>query len=484
MNTVSSSRCALLKRLGTIVLALFLATAMWVPVFADHRRVTIQTSSQTVDGGTVVNLLATSHVDVATYAWTANPDVGTFSNEAAEDVTWMAPATTTDDQVVILTLTVTDSDVTHLIGDIDNDRASITITVRGVDPTVSIQTADQTVFGGTVVELKAISADLNTPVNSYLWTAVSDGPEEGTFNPAAANEEDVTWTAPDTMADDQVVTLTLTVTDNNGTDDTDDTADDITARDSVTITVRRGPVGPMAVGIEPVEPAIVSGGTDVPLLATSRSADVPGATRLWTATPNVGTFVDPAAEDTTWTAPAATADDQVVTLTLTVTDSGGGGARASVMITVLSGPTVSIETADQTVDGGASIQLQATSENSGKGFSLDWSAAIENDPEQVGTFSPGRAVEDPTWTAPDKMAATQVVILTLTVTDNDDLTANDVSDSVTITVRGADPDGQHRASGPECRPWRGFDCARSHVHGCHVPGWRCARVDRHCGNVR
>ena len=76
-------------------------------------------------------------------------------------------------------------------------------------------------------------------------------------------------------------------------------------------------------------------------------ADVAIATYAWTAAPAVGTFSNAAAEDTTWTAPAATTDDQVVTLTLTVTDSGGGGARASVTITVLSGPTVSIQTEDQ-----------------------------------------------------------------------------------------------------------------------------------------
>ncbi len=66
----------------------------------------------------------------------------------------------------------------------------------------------------------------------------------------------------------------------------------------------------------------------------------------------------------------------MVTLTLTVTDSGGGGARDSVMITVLSGPTVSIQTADQTVAGGTALQLQlqATADNSGKGFTLAWTA--------------------------------------------------------------------------------------------------------------
>ena len=53
VNTVSSNRRTLLKRLGTIVLALFLVMATWVPVFAQHLMVSIGTvNNQTVDGGT------------------------------------------------------------------------------------------------------------------------------------------------------------------------------------------------------------------------------------------------------------------------------------------------------------------------------------------------------------------------------------------------------------------------------------------------
>ena len=78
----------------------------------------------------------------------------------------------------------------------------------------------------------------------------------------------------------------------------------------------------------------------------------------------MGTFSDATVEDATWTAPGTTARNQVVTLTLTVTDSDGDTASASVTITVPSGPTVSIQTEDQTVFGGDSIDLLATARDS------------------------------------------------------------------------------------------------------------------------
>ena len=143
MNTVSSNRRTLLKGPGTIVLVLFLVMGMWVPVFANHLAVSIDdTEDKTVDGGTVLSLLATSSDESATHAWTADPAVGTFGNAAAEDTTWTAPATTTDDQDVILTLMVTAD------GHAPVTSAGVMITVRGADPTVSIQTEDQIVFGG------------------------------------------------------------------------------------------------------------------------------------------------------------------------------------------------------------------------------------------------------------------------------------------------------------------------------------------------
>ena len=156
---------------------------------------------------------------------------------------------------------------------------------------------------------------------------------------------------------------------------------------SVTITVR---------GTDPTvsiqtEDQDVAGGTVLQLEATSRDSDGTIAMYAWTAT--AGTFVDPAAEDATWTAPGTTAATQVVTLTLTVTDSDGATASASVTITVPSGPTVSIETVDQTVFGGTVVELEATSADS-DGSTVAaylWTAVLADgsaDDSAVGMFDP------------------------------------------------------------------------------------------------
>ena len=77
-------------------------------------------------------------------------------------------------------------------------------------PTVSIQTPAQSVSGETEIALAATAADEDGNIVTYLWTA--DG---GSFDDDSV--EDPTWIAPASgLRSDQVFTLRLTVTDDDG----------------------------------------------------------------------------------------------------------------------------------------------------------------------------------------------------------------------------------------------------------------------------
>ena len=66
---------------------------------------------------------------------------------------------------------------------------------------------------------------------------------------------------------------------------------------------------------------------------------VDALTIAWTASPDLGTFANPASASTTWTAPPSTDTSQAVTLTLTATDTGTLSASDNVVITVRTAPT-------------------------------------------------------------------------------------------------------------------------------------------------
>ena len=98
-------------------------------------------------------------------------------------------------------------------------------------------------------------------------------------------------------------------------------------------------------------------------------------------------------------------------------------------------PTVSILTEAQTLDGGATLSLRATSADAdGTIESYAWSG--------TGTFS-DPAIQNPAWTAPAATASDQEIVLTLTVTDNAGATAAldgalDISSRVALLEPGQD----------------------------------------------
>ena len=162
-------------------------------------------SDDVVDANNSIDLSATiTHPDptvTVTLAWTASPNIGTFSDDDADSTTWTAPGPVDDDRDVVITLTATESsaDLT--------DAASITITVRGNRRPQVTATADQTTVDvGDVVNLTATATDPEGQSMTYSW--VSDpGGDFGT--PAALT---TTWTAP-TVTESTTFTLTFTAND-------------------------------------------------------------------------------------------------------------------------------------------------------------------------------------------------------------------------------------------------------------------------------
>ena len=387
-----------------------------VTVQATNKKptVTIHTGTQTVGENAVVTLSATAEDDdgsIASYAWTANPNVGTFGNVADKDTTWTAPTKTDSEQRITLRLTATDNEGA-------TGYAEVLMKVSGNNqPTASITTEEQEVGGGDVVTLQATATDDDDTELTYAWTA---NPNVGVFSDAEILEP--TWTAPAKEIDEQEVTLTLSVSDGTSTS---------TAQVTITVLANNAPEA----AIQTAEQEVV-GGAEVNLQATADDDDTNDTlTYAWTAddgdanTADDGTFSDPAVLGPTWTAPAKTNADRPIRLTLTVSD-GLTTHTVSVVITVEANvaPEATINTVAHEVEGGDEVTLQATAtddDDEDTTLTYQWAA----DPD-VGDFSDA-AVLGPTWTAPDRANAAQTIALTLMVTDPGGLTG---TDTVTITV--------------------------------------------------
>ena len=139
-----------------------------------------------------------------TYQWTADPDVGDFSDAAVLGPTWTAPDRANAAQTIALTLMVTDPG-----GLTGTDTVTITVD-SNESPTARIHTGFQLVDGGDEITLDATASDPDQDDTlTIAWTATG-----GTFDDEAI--EDATWTAPDTLNTAQAITLTLKVTDPDG----------------------------------------------------------------------------------------------------------------------------------------------------------------------------------------------------------------------------------------------------------------------------
>lgn len=167
---------------------------------------TAQSNISVVDANGVVQLTGTATdgdtpPDPLTYLWTANPNIGTFSDPTALSPTWTAPGPTQNDRNVVLTLTATEPDA-NLMG-----SASVTVTVRANRrPIVSASAGETTIDSGGSSSYTGIATDPEGQPLTYSWSSDVGG---AFSNPTGLSG---TWTAPAVM-ESTTATLTFTASD-------------------------------------------------------------------------------------------------------------------------------------------------------------------------------------------------------------------------------------------------------------------------------
>ena len=225
-----------------------------------------------------------------------------FDDPSALDTRWTAPEKTGAAQEIVLTLTVTDDGTGRL-----TRTAEVRVRVReNQRPTASVSPETAIVNGRGKVTLDGMATDPDTAALTYEWNS-SGG---GTFDDASAL--DTTWTAPPHTNAARNITLTLTV------------ADDGYVERAATVTVQVTVLANQApqVLVSPTT-ATVDGDGELALFGSAIDPEGDGVAFRWSSNGG-GSFDNASAPDTTWTAPATTADDQNIILTLTATDDGPG----------------------------------------------------------------------------------------------------------------------------------------------------------------
>lgn len=177
-------------------------------VVLPNQSPTVSAANLSVKSGADVAVKATgadTDGSIASYSWAlkSGPAGITLSNNNTDTVSFKAPVSTTDAEVV-LTVTVTDNKGAQASTDV---KVSIQ---RNLIPVIN--NGDSSAAGNSTVTLTANATDADGSIAAYQWARKS-GPEV-TLNGATTSTLSFTSPVIDT---EQTLVLTLTVTDNLGT---------------------------------------------------------------------------------------------------------------------------------------------------------------------------------------------------------------------------------------------------------------------------
>ncbi|MFH2066082.1 MAG: PKD domain-containing protein [Pseudomonadota bacterium] len=357
---------------------------------------------------------------IVSWTWTQlSGTPATLTNSSTAIATFTAPATAPEALTFQLTVTGNNSYT-------DTDTTIVNVVDGHLKPNVGINPMSQTVKEGVTVTLIANASDPDGTIQTYLWVQRS-----GTgVTLSSTSEPTVTFTSPDVGASGDSLEFKLTVTDNDGLENTANAIVNVIKADD-TNTAPIAAAGP---------DQTIEKGAIVTLDGTGSSDPDAGdtITYRWTklSGPDV-TLSDSTSASPTFTAPASL-ENVAFVFELTVTDNGGLSDNDTVIITITDGNNTEPEAnagVDQAVAAGATVTLDgsASSDPEDSVISLFFWQQLSGTPVTLSDPSSSQ----PTFTAP--VAGNESLEFKLTVTDSENLIDDDTC-VVTVAGGGSDSD--------------------------------------------
>jgi hypothetical protein len=280
-----------------------------------------QPTSQSVTAGQSATFsVAATGTATLTYQWKK----GGSAISGASAASYTTPATTSSDNGSQITVTVTNG-----FGNATSNAATLTVTAAGVAPSITSQPAGKTVAAGQTATFSVMATGTGTL--TYQWK------KNGS---AISGANSSTYTTPATVASDNGVVFTVTVTGTSG---------NVTSS-GATLTVN----APPSITAQPASKSVLTGQTATFSVTAAGTAPL---TYQW----KKGGVAISGATSATYTTPATTSADNGVQFTVTVTNASGN---------VTSNPATLTVSASTAILNSSQASLNFSSVNIGSSSSL------------------------------------------------------------------------------------------------------------------